>query len=67
VQVGDLVRLNPAFFGGAELPEDIGLIIQRLQPHRGAMFLVLWNDGSVERFHSDDLILQSDVENGRKD
>ena len=67
MQVGDLVRLNPEFFGGTEIPPDIGIIIKRLQPHRGQMFLVLWNDGNIERFHEEDLILQKDWENGRKD
>ncbi len=62
MQVGDLVRLNPEFFGGSELPEDIGILVKRLQPHRGEMFLVLWNDGNIERFHEEDLILQRDVD-----
>tara|TARA_R110000824_G_scaffold31156_8_gene101762 strand:- start:2658 stop:2840 length:183 start_codon:yes stop_codon:yes gene_type:complete len=59
MKVGDLVSLNPEFFGG-DPPDDTGLILQRLQPHRGQMFLILWNDGQIEPFHEDDLVLASE-------
>ena len=54
MKVGDLVRLNREFFGG-DPPEDIGLVVRRLEPHRGNMYLILWNDGAVEQFHEEDL------------
>ena len=54
MRVGDLVRLNRECFGGDPL-EDIGLIVRKLLPHRGDMFLILWNDGCIEPFHEADL------------
>ena len=54
MKIGDLVRLNPEFFGG-DPPDDIGLIVRQLDPRRGNMYLILWNDGAVEPFHEDDL------------
>ena len=54
MRVGDLVRLNREFFGG-DPPDDIGLIVRVLSPHRGNMYLILWNDGAVEPFHEEDL------------
>ena len=54
MRVGDLVRLNREFFGG-DPSADIGLIIRKLRPQRGNLFLILWNDGEIEPFHEDDL------------
>ena len=54
MKVGDLVRLNREFFGG-DPPDDIGLILRKLKPQRGNMYLILWNDGAVEPFYEEDL------------
>ena len=54
MKVGDLVRLNREFFGG-DPPADIGLVVRLLEPRRGRMYLILWNDGEVEPFHEEDL------------
>ena len=55
MKVGDLVKLNSDIFSSPACFMYIGVIMKKLKPIRGGMFLILWNDGSLEAFHEEDL------------